>query len=115
MIDRTVTVSVGFFVCLVDLMCGVIVRCILEPSILMRMMGVTQMLACLLRDATGVSYRVAEAITVVVVQMSDKVHTGNQLAVTQRHDQQGMNEFSAFHCVSIVAADISCQIYNRDE
>jgi len=96
-------------------MFSVIVRYILETLVLMRMMGVTKMLACLLGNATGASCRVAEAFAVVVVQVSDKVDIGNQLAITQCHDQQGMNEFSAVHWLSIVAAVISCQVYNRDE
>ena len=70
MVDRTVAVSIGFPVRLVAPMLSMIVRRILETletGVLMRMMGVIQMLACLPGEATVFSYRVADAFAVVVV------------------------------------------------
>ena len=42
--------------------------------------------------------------------MPDLMHAGDQLAVTECQNEQGMNELSGFHRASIVADKMSCQI-----
>jgi len=104
-VDRTIVVRVAFPTCLVKW-----VSCagVLVGGVVMIMFSVIRVCACVV-DATGFWCRETKAFACAVVQMPDQMHTGSELAVTQRYNEQDMYEFSAIHSGIIVVSLMPCQ------
>ena len=85
-------------------------RCVQVGIVRVRMLGVIETFASVMGDAAAVSCRAAVSFAFADMQMPDLMHAGDQLAVTECQNEQGMNELSGFHRASIVADKMSCQI-----
>lgn len=115
MVDSAAAVSVFFSGFLVELVIRICVRyvpdsIVIVGNVLMRMARVIVALAAVMIDTTVDRSSAIAAFAIVGVQVPDQMHIGNQLAITQCHNEQGMNVFSAFHKNSIAVGDLYCQI-----